>query len=66
MRFPISVIDNRGAEPLVTEGLLHDSTDNISGFWLITAPDLEAARTLAEEGSQACNRRVELRPLLGD
>jgi len=37
----------------------------VSGFWLITAPDLDAARVLAAQGSKACNRKVELRPLLG-
>ena len=39
--------------------------ENFSGFWLIEANDLESARTLAFQGSKACNRKVELRPLLG-
>lgn len=60
-----SVIDNRGAETVTTNGPLHDATEYISGFWLITAPSLDVARVLAADGSRACNRRVELRPLLG-
>lgn len=61
-----TVIDNRGAEPVVTAGPLHQSTEYLSGFWLVTAPDLVTAQALAAEGSKACNRRVELRPLLGE
>lgn len=59
------VFDNRGADNVSIDGPLHESTAYIAGFWLITAPDLEVARRLAVEGSRACNRRVELRPLLG-
>jgi hypothetical protein len=61
-----SVIDNRGAEPVVTDGPLHDATEYISGFWLVTAPDPTRAQALASDASTACNRRVELRPLLGE
>ena len=60
-----TVIDSRGAETEITDGPLHESTEYVSGFWLITAPDLDVARALAAAGSRACNRRVELRPLLG-
>jgi hypothetical protein len=60
-----SVIDGRGADVVTTDGPLHESPEFVSGFWLVTAPDLEAARVLAAAGSKACNRRVELRPLLG-
>ena len=60
-----TVIDNRGAEPVTTQGPLHDAVEYISGFWVVTATDLEEARDLAAMASRACNRRVELRPLLG-
>jgi len=59
------VIDGRGEEVVVADGPLHDSTEYIAGFWLVNASDLDAARALAAAGSKACNRRVELRPLLG-
>jgi hypothetical protein len=60
-----SVIDSRGAEPVITDGPLHESTEYIAGFWLVNAPDPHTAQSLASEASKACNRRVELRPLLG-
>jgi hypothetical protein len=44
---------------------LFDAVDNYSGFWLVEAADGETARDLALQGSKACNRKVELRPLLG-
>ncbi len=59
-----TVIDNRGAEPKVTNGPFVESKDFIAGFWIITAPDSDTALALAAEGSKACNRRVEVRPLL--
>jgi hypothetical protein len=59
------VIDDRDMNPLVTEGPLHSGPEYLSGFWIIDARTLEEARTLAAEASKHCNRRVELRPLLG-
>jgi len=38
----------------------------MSGFWIIQADSLEQAKQLADEGSKACNRKVELRPFLGN
>lgn len=59
-----TVIDNRGAEPLVTDGPFIESKEWAAGFWIFEAPDLDVALSLAAEGSKACNRRVEVRPLL--
>ena len=59
------VIDNRNGADLMSHGPLHSSDDYISGLWLIEANDLTTAQDLAAQGSRACNRRVELRPLLG-
>jgi hypothetical protein len=59
------VIDNRGNAQLSNKIALFNGPENYSGFWLISAEDYEAARDLAFEGSMACNRKVELRPLLG-
>ena len=60
-----TVIDGRGAEPVVTPGPVVDNAEYMSGFWIIDAPDHETALSLAAQGSRACNRRVELRPFLG-
>ena len=59
------VIDARGGEAEVRPGPLHDTRDYVAGFWIIEARDRDAALALATRGSRACNRRVELRPLLG-
>lgn len=59
-----TVIDNRKGAGILTAGPLIDSTEHMSGFWIITAPDGDSALNLATEGSNACNRKVELRALL--
>ncbi len=59
-----SVIDNRSGENKKTVGPLINSDEYISGIWIIEANDQAEAEVLAAEGSMACNRKVELRPLL--
>jgi hypothetical protein len=50
-----TVIDGRGEEPIFTDGPF---------IWIIDASDLDVALALMAEGSKACNRRVEVRPVL--
>jgi hypothetical protein len=59
-----TVIDNRGEEALFTDGPFLESKEYMAGFWIIQAPDLDAALKLAAEGSKACYRKVEVRPFL--
>lgn len=59
-----TVVDNRGAEAMFTDGPFVETKEYIVGFWVFTAPDLDAALKLAADGSKACNRRVEVRPFL--
>jgi len=59
-----TVIDNRGEEPVLTDGPFVESKEYLAGFWIIEAPDLDVALKLAAEGSKHCNRRVEVRPSL--
>jgi hypothetical protein len=59
-----TVIDNRGEEPMFTDGPFLESKEYLIGFWIIEAPDLDVALKLAAEGSKACNRKVEVRPFL--
>src|SRR5690348_15768073 len=59
-----TVIDNRGEEPMFTDGPFVESKEYLAGFWIIEAADLDVALKLAAEGSKACNRKVEVRPLL--
>jgi hypothetical protein len=58
------VIDNRNDANLSTGKPLFEANENFSGFWLIEAENIDGARKLAFAGSKACNRKVELRPLL--
>ena len=61
-----TVIDNRGGEAMVTDGPFLESKEYLAGFWIVEAPDLDVALELAAEGSKSCNRKVEVRPLLGE
>jgi hypothetical protein len=62
-----TVIDNRGGgEAMFTDGPFVESKEYLAGFWIIEAPDLDVALKLAAEGSKACNRKVEVRPLLAE
>lgn len=60
-----TVIDNRGDEAIVTDGPFIESKEHVAGFWIIEAADLDVALRLATEGSKHCNRKVEVRPMLG-
>jgi hypothetical protein len=59
-----TVIDNRSAEALVTDGPFLESKEYLAGFWIIEAADLDVALALAADGSKACNRKIEVRPFL--
>jgi hypothetical protein len=61
-----TVIDNRGGEAVFTDGPFVESKEHLAGFWIIEAPDLDAALRLAAEGSKHCNRKVEVRALLDE
>ncbi|TKG72668.1 YciI family protein [Prauserella endophytica] len=61
-----TVIDNRGGEALFTDGPFLESKEYLIGFWIIEAPDLDVALKLAAEGSKACNRKVEVRPIFDE
>jgi hypothetical protein len=59
-----TVIDNRGGEAMLTDGPFLESKEYLAGFWIIEAADLDVALKLATEGSKACNRKIEVRPIL--
>lgn len=58
------IVDGRGSQVSKTSGPLIDSTEFVAGIWIIEAANKEQALELATEGSKACNRRVELRPII--
>ena len=57
-----TVVDARGGDVLVTDGPFAEAKEQLGGFWIITAPDLDAAMKWAAEGSVACGNPVEVRP----
>lgn len=57
------LIDNRHGAGISNPGSLYTQDEFHSGFWVIEAESQEKALELATAGSQACNRRVEVRPL---
>jgi hypothetical protein len=59
-----TVVDNRGEAPIVTDGPFLESKEFLAGFWIIEAPDLDVSLRIAHDASKACNRRIEVRPLL--
>ncbi len=61
-----TVIDNRGEEAVVTDGPFVETKEYLVGLWIMEAPDLDVALRLAAEGSRACNRKIEVRPFLGE
>jgi hypothetical protein len=61
-----TVVDGRNGEPVFTDGPYLESKEYIAGFWIIEAPHLDVALRLAALGSRSCNRKVELRPILGE
>jgi hypothetical protein len=59
-----TVVDNRGSKAVITDGPFVESKEYLAGFWVVESPDLDVALKLAEDGSKACNRKVEVRPFL--
>ena len=55
-----------GAEPVITDGPFAETKEQIGGFWIITAPDLDAAMAWATKASAACMGPVEVRPFQDD
>jgi hypothetical protein len=59
-----TVVDARSGGSDTTPGLATDTAEFVAGFWVMELPDAETALRVAHEASQACNRKIELRPLL--
>ncbi|WP_435770573.1 YciI family protein [Nocardioides sp. SYSU DS0651] len=57
-----TVVDGTGETPVLTDGPYLETKEHIGGFWVIEAPDLDAALRWATEGSRACQGKVEVRP----
>ena len=57
-----TVVTSKNGETVTTDGPYMDTKEHIGGFWVITAPDLDAALVWAAKASAACMSPVEVRP----
>ncbi|MDQ3147130.1 MAG: YciI family protein [Actinomycetota bacterium] len=57
-----TVVQVKDGEVLTTDGPFAETKEQLGGFWVVAAPDLDAALALAAKGSAACRGPVEVRP----
>jgi len=57
-----TVVRAERGDVIVTDGPFAESKEQLGGFWIIRAEDLDAALKWAAEGSAACQGPVEVRP----
>jgi hypothetical protein len=61
-----TVVRDDGGETIITDGPFAETKEQLGGFWIIEAADLDAALAWASKGSAACMASVEVRPFQGD
>ena len=57
-----TVVRVTNGEVVTTDGPFAETKEQLGGFWVVKAPDLDAALALAAQGSGACGAPVEVRP----
>ena len=57
-----TVVNAKEGETVITDGPFAESKEHLGGFWIVEAPDLDAALALAQRASAACMGPVEVRP----
>ena len=57
-----TVVRAQGGQVITTDGPFAETKEQLGGFWVIEAPDLDAALEWAAKGSAACGGPVEVRP----
>lgn len=57
-----SVVRVVDGEVLTTDGPFAETKEQLGGFWVITAPDLDAALAWSRQAAVACGGPVEVRP----
>jgi hypothetical protein len=53
----------QGDDVLTTDGPFVEGKEHIGGFWVIKAPDLDAALEWGRKATRACRVPIEVRPL---
>ena len=57
-----TVLRLRDGEVLTTDGPFAEGKEQIGGFWVIQAPDLDAALAWGRKAARACIVPIEVRP----
>ena len=57
-----TVVRADGGAVSMTDGPYAETKEQMAGFWVIEAPDLDAALGWAAKASAACERPIEVRP----
>jgi hypothetical protein len=57
-----TVVRAHEGEVIMTDGPFVETKEQLGGFWVIEAPDLDAAIAWATKASVACMNPVEVRP----
>ena len=60
-----TVVRAAGGDISMTDGPYAETKEQMAGFWIIEAADLDAALDWAAKASTACERPVEVRPTDG-
>jgi hypothetical protein len=57
-----TVVRVENGEVLTTDGPFAETKEQLGGFWVIEAPDLDGALSWAAKATKACQAPVEVRP----
>jgi hypothetical protein len=59
-----TVLRAADGDVVVTAGPYAEGKEHIGGFWVIRAPDLDAALGWARKATEACHLPIEVRPMM--
>ena len=57
-----TVVRLEGDEVMTTDGPFAEGKEHVGGFWVIKAPDLDAALGWGRKATRACRVPIEVRP----
>lgn len=60
-----TVVRSSAGDVSMTDGPYAETKEQMGGFWIIEAPDLDGALEWAGKAAGACERPVEVRPVHG-
>lgn len=61
-----TVVQSTDGKVSMTDGPYAESKEQMGGFWIIEASDMDAALEWGRRGAAACEGPVEVRPLQGE